>query len=76
MLESNQSAMQGLRDDGRVLRKSAPARALELHRPGKHKAENSMPKLCFGKYCPHSDFPAHFTLNDDFERAIDKPVTN
>ena len=47
MLESNLSAMQGLRVDGRVLRESAPALSLEIHRHGKHKAINSIPKLFF-----------------------------
>ena len=67
MLESNLSAMQGLRVDGRVLRESAPAVSLEIHRPGKHKAINSMPKLCFGGQELPCEFLSHLALDNDFE---------
>ena len=76
MLESNLSAMQGLRGNGRALLDWHPPFAIEIRYLGKHKAINSMPKLRFGEHGILRDFLAHLALNYDFMGSVDEPVAD
>ena len=76
MLESNPSAIQGLRFDGRAREKLHPPQTLVKHQTGKHKAKNSMPKLRFGEHSRPRDFLTHLTLDNDFKGAVDKAIAD
>ena len=76
MLESNPSVIQGLRSEGRARDILHPPQTQILLHSGKLKALNSMPKLCFGGQELLSNLFAHLTLDDNFVRTVDEPVTD
>ena len=76
MLESNLSAIQGLRSEGRARDNLHPPQLQILLHSGKLKAKNSMPKLRFGGHALLREFLAHLALYDNLVRTVDEPDTN